>query len=107
MIFSTSHYLTNARVMRIVNCFIGSCFFAAFFCIINGLYYFVMGNSSYLFYHDLGSFLNFHAVYFSVYVSFCIYVLIDNLSSNWKSWLLPKKIWCALLILFFFIFLIL
>jgi O-antigen ligase len=108
VVFSTSRYVYQAKVLKILNYFVATCFVAAVICVINGMYYYLLGDPSYLFYHKLGSIIGFdHAVYFSFYVCVSMFYLLILLESRWRDLRNLKRCLYVLIIAFFFIFLLL
>jgi len=108
VIFATSTYLTHNTALKILHSFVGACLVGAIICLVNGFYFYLDGDSSFLFYHKLGAIINFnHAIYFSLYIGFSIFILLTQLRSNWQSWIISKKLLCILIVLIFMLFLIL
>jgi O-antigen ligase len=108
VIFSTTTYLDRSAVGKILTSFVAACLIAAFICIVNGLYFYFQGDSTYLFYHKLGTPVNFtHAVYFSFYIGFIIFIVVFYVQSRWAFLERRSRILYVLLISFFIVFLIL
>lgn len=109
IVLSTTKYLDSRAVGKILCFFSAACFFAAVICVTNALYfYFFQNDSSYLFYHKLGSAVNFdHAVYFSFYIGVSIFIVITFLKSEWTTLSAAVRASYVLLICFFMFFLIL
>ena len=109
LIYGTSRFLTSKAVTKILFWFIGSCLFAAVFCLVNATYYYLQGDPSYFFYHKLSleSPLELHAVYFSLYIAICVFILLYYLKLNWSELSTARKLSISFLISFFIIFIIL
>lgn len=107
IVFSTSSAIDKKKLYIILQCFVVACFLAVIICISNAIYFFLKGDNSYFFYHQLGSPLHFHAVYFSVYLGFSICILIYFLQDGWKEHSLQLKTIYIFLILLFLFFLLL
>lgn len=107
VVFATSTTLDRKKIFIVLYCFVFACFVAVVLCLSNAIYFSLRGDNSYFFYHQLGSLLHFHAVYFSVYLGFSICILIYFLQEKWerKSWTL--KIMLVFLIILFLSFLFL
>lgn len=72
--------LARQHVQWITYAFVAACTAAALYCLGRaGLAYRHDGNTEHFFYHHLGLFIGLHAVYFAVYLSFCLFVLADFL----------------------------
>lgn len=108
VIFATTSYLNGRMVVKLLYCFVASCLMAAIICIVNGLYFYFRGDSTYLFYHNLGAVIKFdHAIYFSFYIALSIFILLIYLKKKWERLSFFEKTLITALIVFFFIFLIL
>ena len=72
--------LARQHVRWITYAFVAASTAVAFYCLGRaGLAYLRDGNTNHFFYHDLGNFVGIHAVYFAVYLTFCLFVLADYL----------------------------
>lgn len=107
LVISTTKFINRQLVEKVLLFFIGACFFASLACLSNGVYHAIHGDFSFLFYHKLGSLFDFHAVYFSLYIGFSIFVLVCLLTQYSKTWLPAKKWKCISLIVYFAGFLVL
>ena len=109
VVLSTTKYLDNRAVRKILGFFTATCFIAAVICLTNALYFhFVQNDSSYLFYHKLGSAVNFdHAVYFSFYIGVSIFIVITFLKHKWEVLSATRRSSYVLLTIFFIVFLVL
>jgi O-antigen ligase len=109
VVFATSPYLNQRVIMRLLGCFVITCFLAAVFCLGHAFYQFHQtGDSSYFFYHKLSSILHdLHAVYFSVYIAFSIFILLFMLKRFRENLKTPTKAAIILLVGFFMVFLVL
>lgn len=107
LILSTSTFLTGDKLKSILRYFIMSCLAACLICLGNALLHYFQGDASFFFYHELGSPLGFHAVYFSMYIGFSIFILFYHLLEKFSELNLHYKWIYSLLTLFFFGFLIL
>jgi O-antigen ligase len=108
LIFATSTYVNGRLVAKLLFCFVSVCFVGAIISVVNGLYHFLQGDASYLFYHKLGSAINFdHAIYFSFYIAFSIFILLIFLRNEWKVLPSSRKISLIAVVVFFVVFLIL
>lgn len=105
LVFGSMDFLKESWRKSILNFFWISCLCAAGFCLMNGLQQWATGDSSYLFYHKLGSPLNFHAVYFSLYVGLSIAILLHAIYYGWKQWSIVTRALYVALEIFFFLFL--
>lgn len=106
IILCTSSFVNKKTVSRILACFVCACFVGAVICLVNAMYRYLNGDSSYLFYHKLSSAIGFsHAVYFSFYVAFCIVLLIVFLKEYWSSLITGFKLGIVFLLIFFLLFL--
>jgi len=109
IVLSTTKFLDSRAVGKILGFFTATCFVAALICVIHALYfYFFQNNSSYLFYHKLGSAVNFdHAVYFSFYIGVSTFITITFLKSKWMTLSVAARVSYVLLVFFFLLFLVL
>jgi len=107
LIFATTPSIDGHLTKRVLFYFSWSCVLAAIICLVNSFYYYGLGDSSYFFYHKLGSPLGIHAVYFSLYISASIFIQFQYLVDNWKTVSLSTKIITVVVILFFIGFLLL
>lgn len=107
LILFTSGFITKETVKLILKFFIIACFLACLICLSNAIIHLIDGDRSFLFYHQLASPLGFHAVYFSMYIGFCLIVLLFDLLANWSGNRILNKLIQLFMIAFFFVFLIL
>jgi O-antigen ligase len=107
VIFATSDFADGKTARTILKYFICSCVLACIICLSTAFYYYLNGNPSLFFYHGLGSALDFHAVYFSTFIGFCIFAILYHLMQNQRRMVRAHKVMFISLIAFFFIFLIL
>lgn len=107
LVFATSSTLDRKKLFIILKCFVVACLVAVIICLLNAIYFSLKGDNSYFFYHQLGSPLHFHAVYFSVYVGFSIFILIYLLHDGWMEFSWISKTAYISLIFLFLIFLLL
>ncbi len=81
----------NIRVSHLCKVFVAVNTAAALFCVGGAIYhYFFHQTNKYFFYHDLSGLIGMHAIYFSMYLSFCLFTLTDYLVNNWyrsERWL--------------------
>jgi O-antigen ligase len=106
VIFS-SNQISIPSILKLLKWFVISCFAASVVCLLNAMVQAVGGDTSYFFYHKLGSLLDFHAVYFSAYISFSIFILLYYVRNKWNDWSFSIKIQISFFILYFSCFLIL
>jgi len=101
--------ITKKQFKKILLAFVVACFAASVICLSNGLYhYFFYHEIKFLFHHKLGLILNFHAIYFAIYIVFSMFILLWFLLNNWNDYkLFLKIIFISLLIYFFLFFLLL
>lgn len=107
LIFFTSDFITSQRIKLILKFFVLSCLLACLICFSHALIHLVQGDRSFLFYHQLASPLGFHAVYFSMYIGFCLFILVFYAVSHWHNMIWKNKVLMLLVISFFFVFLVL
>lgn len=107
LIFATSRFVNRVTVLQALNAFLIACTVACLICLANGIYQASNGDTRFLFYHELGSPLDLHAVYFSAYVGLCIFYVIDQLRQSWTAWNALRKTTYVLLLTFLIAFLIL
>lgn len=107
VIFASLPLLERNKFELILRAFAASCLIASLICFVSALYHFSYGDPSYFFYHKLGSALNFHAVYFSLYISFSFIILADYTLKNWNDLSLILKVILFIIKLFWICFLIL
>lgn len=107
VVFASSHWLSRDVVKKILTAFVISCTLAALICSANAVYYLTQGDPSYLYYHKLGSSINFnHAVYFSFYIAFTVFIILIFLANSWDALTNPFKIILVFTTLFLLVFLI-
>lgn len=108
VIFSTTSYLDRIAIQRILTSFVVACLIAALICVGYGLYFYFQGNPEYLFYHKLGTAINFtHAIYFSFYIGFALFILLTGLRASWTNLSPFRKSAGVSVVCFFIVFLIL
>jgi O-antigen ligase len=107
LIFFTSAFITSDRIKLILKFFVLACLLACAICISNAIIHLVQGDRSYLFYHQLASPLGFHAVYFSMYVGFCLFMVLFDAFGNWASIRKSQKLLYVCVLVFFFLFIVL
>lgn len=107
LIFVTTSGLDRKKIYLILKCFVAACFVAIVICLSNAIYFSLNGDNSYFFYHQLGSPIHFHAVYFSVYIGFSIFILVYFLQEGWQIFSLGIKILYISLLLLFLLFILL
>jgi len=107
LIFSTTDFITGKTARTILKYFIGACVIACLICLGNAMYFYLQGDPSYFVYHELGSPLGFHAVYFSTFIGFCIFTILYHLLQNYRVMNPQKRLGFIVLIFFFFVFMIL
>jgi len=107
LIFSTTDFITGKTARTILKYFIGACVIACAICLGNAMYFYLQGDPSYFVYHELGSALGFHAVYFSTFIGFCIFTILYHLLQNHRAMKTQSKLGFMALIFFFFVFMIL
>lgn len=101
IVFFSGFPFSDRFVFKVLHCFVASCFVASLICILYASYQWMGGDSSYFFYHKLGQILDFHAVYFSMYIGFALLFLVHSLLVQGKTFSVRKKLIYALLQLFF------
>ncbi len=107
LILSTTTFLSKDTLKLILKYFVVSCFCACIICLGNAFLNYFKGDASFFFYHKLGSPLNFHAVYFSMFIGFCIFILINNWFEEHKTLKIYSRIFLIILTCFFITFLLL
>ena len=100
-------FVDRSFVERVLLYFSWSCFIAAAVCMANALFWLSKGDSSYMFYHQLGYPLDIHAVYFSLYISVAFFVQLTFLQVNWPRLQLIAKVALISVVVFFLFFLLL
>lgn len=107
LVLATSSTLDRKKLFIILRFFVAACFLAIIICLSNSIYLYLQGDDSYFFYHQLGAPIHFHAVYFSVYIGFSIFILVYFLQDGWMRFSNVFKITYIFLILLFLFFLLL
>lgn len=107
LIFATADFATGKNARTILKYFIGACVLACCICLGSACYHYSKGDPSFFFYHQLGSALEFHAVYFSTFIGFCIFTLLYHVMQNHRKMRAGHRMFFIGLIFFFFVFLIL
>lgn len=108
LILGTSQFFNESIKQTVLKFFVASCFIASLICLGNGFYkYFFYQDSSYFFYMNLTSILDSHAIYFSMYVCFSIFILLSFLKNNFLVLKRHQKFFLFLIIFYFFCFIIL
>lgn len=108
IIFATAPFIDRVFVDKVLQYFSWSCLAASLICLVNAIYsYEITGDSNYLFYHQLGAPINFHAVYFSLYISTATFIQLQYLIDRWKTISATMRIITISVILFFMGFLLL
>jgi len=88
--------------------FVAACAIAAMICLSYGLYkYFAFNDTTYLYFEDLTYLIDFHFVYFSMYLAFCIFILTYFIYRDREKISTSRKRLGFSLIAFFFSFMIL
>ncbi len=107
-LLSTTVRLKKVRLENILKVFVLACITGAIICTVKAAYqYFVNGDSEQLYYHQLSSAINIHAVYFSCYLSFSIFILVYFLLKKWDTIRNITKISLLFLIAFITVFILL
>lgn len=107
LIISSSSPVTSAELNRLLKWFLYACLAAMLICLVNAfITYLQQGTSDSFFYHELGSTLNFHAVYFAFYLSFSIFIAFYFLLKK-EGINVTNKILYWAYILFTFLFILL
>ncbi|MCA4895448.1 MAG: O-antigen ligase family protein [Cytophagales bacterium] len=101
IVFFSGFPFSDRFVFKVLHCFVASCFVASLICILYASYQWMGGDSSYFFYHKLGQILDFHAVYFSMYIGFALLFLVHSLLVQGKTFSVRKKLIYVLLQLLF------
>ena len=107
LIIGTS-VISQKQLDMVYKFFVLACAIAAMICLGYGLYkYFSFNDITYLYFEDLTYIIDFHFVYFSMFLSFCIFILVHFLYSDWKRITASHKLIGFSLIVFFFSFMLL
>lgn len=103
--------LNFGQRQQILNVFVGACFIGSVYCLISGASdYAKTGDISHLFYHTLSGYIGIHAIYYSLYCGFCIFILLarrfkpQNASESLFG---SGSFWPLALVVYFFLFTIL
>lgn len=107
IVFFSSVSINMTFLKKVLWWFSWSCLTASIACIAFATYRLANGDSSYFFYHELGSLFDIHAGYFSVYVFTAIFVQLDYVVSKWNDLNTKRAIVFSVTILFLIGFLIL
>jgi hypothetical protein len=100
LILSTSLPLRSAQVNSILGCFVFACVIGIIICISRAMYAWLINDETkYFFYHALSGGINMHAVYFALYLSFCIGVLIHLYYTKDYMLIIGKSFRIAVIIL--------
>jgi hypothetical protein len=105
LILSTSQSPTQHRFHILLKGFILSCSVAIVICLVYAsIQYLKSGSTLHFFYHQLGSAIGIHAIYFAMYLLFAIFILIYFILQDWESFSTLKRLliisWLSLLLLF-------
>ena len=85
LILSTAG-VNRTQMIKALYAFVAGCLLAIIICLIMATYkYNLTHQTHYFFYHDLSENIRLHAVYFSLYLAFCILFLVQQLNIGWKN----------------------
>jgi O-antigen ligase len=110
LILSTTRHLNKTSAEKILIGFVVACLAASIFCLGYAYYsYLLDANPAHFFYHDFSQEtpLGIHAIYFSLYIAVCIFILVYFLQSNWRELRTSTRVYTVLLAFFFVIILML
>lgn len=102
LLLAFSFGLKKQQYEMIFFTFAGACLAGVAYCFVMAVYKFSFDNDpNHFFYHNLSHNIDIHAVYFSFYLCFSIFILIYFLSKYWNIYHLPIKLIFAAVILVF------
>ena len=94
----------NSSILR---SFVAGCLIASIYCFTNGLLKYLEIGENWMTYKKLGNFLGFHPTYFSMYLSFALFIVLFFLIEKIKTHSINYKIGSGVLAGWFFIIIIL
>ena len=101
------NFSKNNSIAPILISFVIGCFVASMYCISCGVLKYFETGENWMYYKLLGDFLGFHPTYFSMYISFALFIVLFFLVKNYKTISVKNKLSFALLIGWFFLFILL
>lgn len=108
LVIGTSGRLDTSRIEKLLKSFVSAVTVAMFICLSYAFYqYFTNHTTDYFYYHNLGSIIDFHAVYFSFYLGFSLFIMTFFLFKEWRALKHTHKILYCILMLFTLIFIFL
>ena len=97
-----------ADIKKIICFFVVACCIVSSLCFARGIYFWIINHTNEkLFYHELSSLFNLHAVYLSAYLIFSVFFLLYLLYDNFSKWNIYYKITSISIILFFTVIILL
>lgn len=108
LVIGTSERIGQKRIDKLLKAFISCTALAVTICLTYAFYKYTQdGATHYFYYHELGAILNFHAVYFSFYLGFSLFIIASTLVKDHELRVSHKIFYYFLIILFLiFIFLL-
>ena len=87
--------------------FVGGCLLASFYCTSMAWIKYLETGENWMHYKNLGSFLGFHPTYFSIYISFALFIVLFFLAKKGKTMKFKQKAANVFLTSWFFLFILL
>lgn len=94
-------------ISLILKSYVVGCLIASIYCFTNGFLKYMETGASWMTYKKLGSFLDFHPTYFSMYLSFAFFIMLYFLLKNIKTYSFKYKIGSSILMGWFLIIILL
>ncbi|MFK8008205.1 MAG: O-antigen ligase family protein [Saprospiraceae bacterium] len=95
------------RLSAILKSYVIGCFVASVYCCINGFLKYMETGENWMTYKNFGSFLSFHPTYFSMYLSFALFIVLFFMIKKIKIYSVKYKKGSGILASWFFIIIIL
>ena len=99
--------IKNDSIFFILISYVLGCFVASLYCTGSAIIKYSELGENWMHYKKLGSFLGFHPTYFSMYLSFALFIILFFLVKNYKTFSQKNRFGLTLLLGWFFLFILL
>lgn len=101
LILSTSPALSKQQFSYLLKAFVLACSVAMVICLTYaGIEYTKHHQSASFFYHELGKAIQIHAIYFAMYLLFCLFITVQSLLNTWPTISVQRKLLALLWLIF-------